>query len=185
MTVQELQIFPEIGIPYVPTEAFMDLKERADAACNTTMTLEQLGAIFEPTDIDMEIAATLCDVYLNGDSTHVSKTVTNTRAATLTPASLVLVNSVLTEFGQQVVKHSLEIRNIVTNKLLIESEHPDARIRLRAIELLGKLSDVGAFTDKSEVVHTHQTSGDLRSKLKQKLNKMIDITDVVEVVSDQ
>ena len=40
---------------------------------------------------------------------------------------------------------------LVTNKLLLESENDDPRIRIRALELLGKISDVGLFAEKSRV----------------------------------
>ena len=58
-------------------------------------------------------------------------------------------------------------------KLVLESENPDARIRMRALELLGKISDVGLFSEKSEVTITHQSTDDLREKLKGKLEKLV------------
>jgi hypothetical protein len=87
------------------------------------------------------------------------------------------------------VQSSVEIRNLITNKLLLESEHPDPRVRLKAIELLGKISDVGLFVEKSETVVTHQTSDDLKAKLRSKLSRLIspdeEITDaVVTIVSE-
>ena len=44
---------------------------------------------------------------------------------------------------------SAHISGMVTNKLVLESENPDPRIRMRALELLGKISDVGLFSEKS------------------------------------
>ena len=65
------------------------------------------------------------------------------------------------------------IDDLVTNKLIIESENPDPRVRMRAIELLGKISDVGLFTEKSEVTITHQTTDDIKEKLRIKLAKLV------------
>ena len=62
--------------------------------------------------------------------------------------------------------------HLVTNKLLLETENPDAKVRLRALELLGKISDVGLFAEKSEVTITHQSTDDLREKLRSKLTKL-------------
>ena len=56
---------------------------------------------------------------------------------------------------------------------MLESENPDPRIRMRALELLGKISDVGLFSEKSEVTITHQSTDDLREKLKGKLEKLV------------
>ena len=67
----------------------------------------------------------------------------------------------------------MHIRHLVTNKLLIESDSDDARIRMRALELLGKISDVGLFSEKSEITITHQSTDDLRAKLKGKLEKLV------------
>ena len=91
----------------------------------------------------------------------------------MTPASLVLTNSILQEFGQSVAESATQIRHLVTNKLLLESENPDPRVRIRALELLGKISDVSLFAEKSEVTITHQSTDDLRAKLRQKLEKLV------------
>jgi len=105
----------------------------------------------------------------------------------MTPASLVMTNNILQEFGHSVADNAKQIRHLVTNKLLLESENPDARVRMRALELLGKISDVGLFAEKSEITITHQSSADLRAKLRKKLEKIVspseDIEDAV-IVND-
>ena len=65
------------------------------------------------------------------------------------------------------------MRNLVTNKLIIESENPDPRVRMRALELMGKISDVGLFAEKSEVTITHQTTDDIKDRLRGKLAKLV------------
>jgi hypothetical protein len=40
------------------------------------------------------------------------------------------------------------------------------------LELLGKISDVGLFAEKSEVTITHQSTDDLRERLRSKLAKL-------------
>ena len=74
----------------------------------------------------------------------------------------------------------MQLRHLVTNKLIIESENPDAKYRLRALELLGKISDVGLFTEKSEVTITHQTTDDIKDKLRAKLAKLVNPEPEVE-----
>jgi len=63
---------------------------------------------------------------------------------------------------------------------LLETENPDPKVRIRALELLGKISDVGLFAEKSEVTITHQSTDDLREKLRDKLNKLVKVEDSVE-----
>ena len=167
-----LHVKPEIGVEIPESEPFLDLKDRADAAATTVMDLAEHGLEIEPTQEDQENAAKLVGAYAE-DPENTSKKVTAKKAATLTPASLLLTDAILKEFGQSVVESSMHIRHLVTNKLLIESDSDDARIRMRALELLGKISDVGLFSEKSEITITHQSTDDLRAKLKGKLEKLV------------
>jgi hypothetical protein len=89
------------------------------------------------------------------------------------PASLQNIRTYLDEYGRAVVNHAIEIRHAVTNRLIEESQNPDPRIRIRALELLGKVSDVGLFTDRTEVTITHQTTDELRLKLRAKLQRLV------------
>jgi hypothetical protein len=182
-----LHIKPEIGVEITEADSYIDLKDRAEAAGHTTEQLVEHGLEVQTTQEDQDNAAKLVAAYAENPE-NVSKKVTNKRAASLTPASLVLTNAILKEFGQSVVENSLHIRHLVTNKLLLESENPDARIRMRALELLGKISDVGLFAEKSEVTITHQSTDDLRARLKGKLEKLIEgevVEDAVAIDLDE
>ncbi len=167
-----LHVKPEIGIEIPKSEPVLDLKDRTDAAATTVLELAEHGLDVELTKEDRENAAKLVSAYAE-DSENTSKKVTAKRAATLTPASLLLTDAILKEFGQSVVESSVHIRHLVTNKLLLESDNPDARVRMRALELLGKISDVGLFAEKSEITITHQSTDDLRARLKGKLEKLV------------
>lgn len=184
---------PEIGVPFSPDMSYMDLRVRAEAACATISELCEHGLEVDPSQEDRDVAAALVTSYAE-DAEKTSKKVTNRRAAALTPASLVLTGNIIKEFGQAVVESSLHIRHMVTNKLILETENPDPRVRIRALELLGKISDVGLFAEKAEVTVTHQTTDDLREKLRMKLMKLVnpeeeaedaDIIDVDVVDVDQ
>jgi hypothetical protein len=93
--------------------------------------------------------------------------------ANLTPATLLMTDRILKDFGHSVVKSATQVRHLVTNKLIEETENPDPRIRIRALELLGKISDVGLFAEKSEVTITHQTTDDLKERLREKLTRLV------------
>lgn len=170
---------PELGVKKPPDLKAVDLKTRTKAAANTAKELEIEGLDLELTAEDKDVAAKLSTSYAENPDTT-SKKVTNDRAAALTPASLILTNSILDEFGQSVVKSAVHIRHTVTNKLILETENPDAKVRLRALELLGKISDVGLFSEKSEVTITHQSTDDLKAKLRKKLEKLAEPDDKIE-----
>jgi hypothetical protein len=175
---------PDTGVPLLPQQPITDLYERVKATAHTADILAGHGMkIDPPSNSDNDTAATLAAAYA-ADPEKTSRAVSNIRAATMTPASLIQTRSILDEFGTAVVRHSVEIRHLVTNKLLIESENPDPRVRIRALELLGKISDVGLFTERSEVLITHQSTDDLRKKLREKFNRILDNDrpDVVDAV---
>jgi len=99
----------------------------------------------------------------------------------ITPASVILTHNILDEFAHVAVDRALQIRHLVTNKLVIESDNADPRVRLRALELLGKISDVGLFSERSEVVITHQSSSELEDKLRSKLRNLMDRAAIIDV----
>jgi len=162
-------ITPELGIEIPDNYSYMDLRERVEAACNTLFMLEEQGLeIPEPDDVDRETAATLAMAYA-ADVEKTSKAANATRVAQLTSASLIETHGILKEYGKIVATHAAEIRHTVVNKLILETENPDARIRIKALELLGKMGDVALFADKKEVTVTHQSSKDIKQKLQERL----------------
>ena len=174
-----LAIEPELNVPMTDDNPFTDLTVSANGAANSALFLAEHGLNIEPTKEDQDVAAKLATAYADNPE-NTSKKATPKRMAALTPASLVLTNSILTEFGQSVVESATQIRHLVTNKLLLETENNDAKIRIRALELLGKVSDVGLFAEKSEVTITHQSSDDLRAKLRGKLEKLVNPPEDIE-----
>lgn len=159
---------PDLGVPISPETPYLDLRERAAAACAAA---EALGLDVDPTPEDVENAAKLVTAYA-ADPESTSKQVTTQRAAKLRPAVLIETRQILDEWAQKVVENAAEIRFLVINKLVKESENPDPRVRIRALELLGKISDVGLFSEKHEVTITHQTTDDIKASLREKLAKL-------------
>jgi antitoxin component HigA of HigAB toxin-antitoxin module len=180
----ELELMPELGIEITPDMAYVDLRERAEAACRSIELLQDHGLeVPAETSEDKEIAAALTSAYaVNPQAT--SQKANNVNTSAMTPASLQNVRAYLDEYGRAVVNHAIELRHTVTNRLIEESQNPDPRIRIRALELMGKISDVGLFTDRTEVTITHQTTDELRLKLRAKLQRLVNppVIQDVEVV---
>ena len=182
----ELELMPELGIEITPDMAYVDLRERAEAACRSMELLQDHGLeVPAETSEDKEVAAALTSAYaVNPQAT--SQKANNVNTSAMTPASLQNVRAYLDEYGRAVVNHAIELRHTVTNRLIEESQNPDPRIRIRALELMGKISDVGLFTDRTEITITHQTTDELRLKLRAKLQRLVNppvIQDVEVVLS--
>ena len=170
----------DVPIPETDQVPEADLFAKTSAAVGAANLLSQYGLEIDvPTRSEMEGAGMLAAAYAR-DPEGTSAAATPARLANMTPAELAVARDILQRFGHSVVESSIQVRHMVMNKLIQETENPDPRIRMRALELLGKVTDVGLFTERSEVTVTHQTSDDLRAKLKSKLQKMKDVTPAVE-----
>ena len=90
------------------------------------------------------------------------------------PGMVVYLQSLLAEYDKVVIKSSQQIRTYVTNKLIMESSNADPRIRLKSLEMLGKISDVGLFTDKTEITMRHRPTEELEQMLRERLTKVLE-----------
>jgi hypothetical protein len=81
--------------------------------------------------------------------------------------------AILNDFDKQVVRDAHQLRTYITNKLIFLSASGNHGTELRALELLGKTSDVGLFLDKSEVTVVHTSSEDLGESLKTKIQNIL------------
>lgn len=93
------------------------------------------------------------------------------------PAAVRHLTGMLTAYDWEFVQQAKELRGYAVAKILEECEHPTASIRLKALQLLGKVTEVGLFTDKIEVKKTDLTEAEIDAKLKEKLAKFMDVSD--------
>lgn len=159
--------YPEIetDIPfaaYPPT--FETLQARVEAAFKSIAVLSEreASAGVEVTDEDI--------MHARGVLLNTSRTKEKDLSA---PGVVVHLKAILDEYDATVVQSAVQLRNYVTNKLIEDSTNPDPRVRLRCYELLGKISDVGLFTDKTEVTLRHRPTEELEQLLRERLMKTI------------
>ena len=98
------------------------------------------------------------------------------------PQAVKHLAGMLSEYDWEFVTQAKEMRGFVVARLLEETKHPDARIRLKAIELLGKLTEVGSFTERIEIKKIDATSEELTERLRAKLSSLLPKTIEVETV---
>jgi hypothetical protein len=90
----------------------------------------------------------------------------------------------LTAYDWAFVDQAKQLRGYCVAQLLEESKHPDAKYRLRAIELLGKVTEVGLFTERLEIKKTELSDEDLEKEIKARMEKYMDLIRVVENVEN-
>ena len=94
-----------------------------------------------------------------------------------TPVAVQHLVGMLTAYDWEFVNQAKELRGYTVAKLLEECENPNANIRLKALGLLGKVTEVGLFTEKIEVKKTDLTDEEIDKKLKDKLAAFMSVTD--------
>ena len=143
-------------------------RERIRSAATTAKTLAELS--HTPLQIDAESEHLAQNIFRDG------RPITKTELRM--PEVVVKLDALLTEYDYDLLADAAKIRNYVVNKLVEESHGKEARNRLKALELLGKLSEVGAFTERHEISVTHQTTEDLQRTLRERLSELIEVEDV-------
>ena len=87
----------------------------------------------------------------------------------------------VTAYQWKFVEQAEELRSMSVAKIVKETDHPDARIRLKALELLGKVTEVALFTDRIAIKNEDVTDEELDARIKEKLGKYMGAVDVVDV----
>jgi hypothetical protein len=86
----------------------------------------------------------------------------------------------VTAYQWKFIEQAEELRSMSVAKIVKETDHPDARIRLKALEMLGKVTEVALFTDRVQIKTDEISDEELDAKIKEKLSRYMGAVDVVE-----
>jgi len=98
-----------------------------------------------------------------------------------TPAAVRHITGMLAAYDWEFLQQAQEIRGYTVAKLFEETQNPNASIRLKALVALGKVTEIGLFTDKIEVKKESLTDTELDQRIKDKLSKFMGVVDIQEV----
>lgn len=93
--------------------------------------------------------------------------------------------SMLSQYQWQFIKQAEELRSMAVAKIVKETDHPDARIRLKALDMLGKVTEVALFTERVEVKKAEMSDEELEKRIREKLGKYMGKADVVDVETNE
>jgi len=178
-----IQITPDnaVALPDKQTDDVPDsAREAVEVSSTTAMVLQELGMGFDMTPEDEAKAnALFTQLTQNGKSK-------NLPADLSTPEIAARVGGMLKAYDHQVVADAVQLRTVITNKLILLADCGDTKYELKALELLGKIQDVGLFSEKSEVTIIHKTSEDLEKAIRDKVRRLIhsNTVDVEPIVED-
>lgn len=156
-------------------------EQMLDSQVETAKWLEELGAASDEdiTDQIQEDSARQAFAVLTQDQDPRTKKAALTKVTT--PEAVKHLVGMLTAYDWHFVEQAKEIRGYAVAQLVEETKHPDAKIRLRALELLGKVTEVALFTDRVEVKKIDLSDSELDSRIKEKLERMAKIVDITDV----
>ena len=144
------------------------------AKANTALLLQQLGGDVEPTD---EEKAEAMELFKQVDGTDPSKEIQKKQNTTaLNPGVAYALGGYISYYDKQVIADKVQLRNIAVNRLLEMSKEDDLKIAIRAVELLGKASDL--FTEHQEITITHKNSLELQEGIREKIRLLMQMNTI-------
>ena len=155
-----------------------------DAKVKTAKWLEDLELDDEEveTKADAEAARKSFASLVTGQSVATTQQALATVKA---PAAVQHLVGMLTAYDWAFVEQAKELRGYAVAQILEEVKHPDARIRLKALDMLGKVTEVALFTERVEVKKTEMSDVELENRIKDKLNRFMGVIDVVDVSEEK
>ena len=160
-----LLVTPELDVPVpfsLTAEEARDLHARAQAAFNTVEFLTANG---------MQLPT-----VTNADKKEAREQFfeTPTAGKEISTAAAIILKGMLDEYDVEVVRNAAQVRNYVKMRLIMLTGSDKESTQLKALELLGKMSDVGAFAERLEINVTHRTTEELQAELATKLSSYMD-----------
>jgi hypothetical protein len=90
-----------------------------------------------------------------------------------TPDAIQHLTGMLTAYDWEFVERAKELRSYTVTKILEETTHPDARIRLKALQMLGNVTEVALFTERVEVTKKDASEEEIEKRLRERLSKFL------------
>lgn len=164
MPVVKLTPTTEHSVPFdiEPDEPANFIEEMVVAA-NTAETLEALGA---PLEVD--------PVTYDREKALIEAVAQRQQAAPLKNYSTALAASgFLKTYGQNLAFDVGQTRAALTNKLLEIANCGETKYELKAIELLGKHSDIALFNERSEITVNYNSPDALEAAIKERVKRLL------------
>lgn len=155
----------DVPMPYIGvSDEPQNFEETLIVAANTEEVLEQLGAgVPEIEAEDLESTKVLLEQALKKKD---PKALNN-------PMTAYAAKEFLRTYTARLAVDMSDVRSALTNKLLELANCGDPRFELKALELLGKHSDIALFTERSEVTVNYKNSTDLESAIKERIGRLL------------
>jgi hypothetical protein len=171
MPIVKIDPTEEYPVPFsTDSDEPQTFADAVTVAANTADLLIGLGAPLEVDPDNVEREKKLIDDVLRNQKTKPLQ-----RTATAYAAS-----AFLKAYGQNLAFDAAQARAAITHKLMEIADCGEIKYELKALELLGKHSDIGLFTERSEITINYKTPEDLENAIKERVKRLLN-ADVIDV----
>lgn len=171
MPIVKVEPTDEFPIPFsLDAEEPATFVEEVEVAANTADLLVELGA---PLEVDPETAERekrLLEAVVKNKKKEPLQRVNTAYAA----------SAFLKTYGQNLAFDAVQARAAITSKLMEIANCGEIKFELKALELLGKHSDIGLFTERSEITIRYKDPESLEEAIKERVRRLLN-ADVVDV----
>jgi hypothetical protein len=177
MSIVKLVPSDEFPMPFsTEDEEPKTFPDEVAVAAKTAELLEELGAPLEVDPANLEHEKALIDTVARN---HAREPLKNYGIA-------LAASGFLKNYGHNLAFDVGQVRAALTNKLLEIASCGEVKYELRAIELLGKHSDISLFTQRSEININYNSPEALESAIKERVKRLLnaDIIDVTPLGMD-
>jgi hypothetical protein len=170
---KQIRVVPEVNIPIpvdlTPQEA-KTLHEQTKAAFKTAEFLIAMG--HEVTEGSMK------DNQREAANQFAGSPIAERRP--FNSETAIWMDDLLRRYNNAIVEDTIRLKTYVTTRLVEESDGDKAADRLRALESLGKLTQLGMFADKVEISVNNKSTEELKEDLAKKLSRYMGMAQEVE-----
>lgn len=179
----QLDVGPEEGLGVTRVE-HATASEMAQAMLNTANLMQELGI---PSDEDIDARMQRQEAReafsaINFDPEDEKQKLA--LAKLKTPEAVQHLVGMLSAYDWEFVNQAKELRGYTVAKILELAEDSDKRIRLKALKMLGDVTEVGLFTTKVEVKNVNADEAEINRRLQEKLEAMLVVDTTARVLPD-
>ena len=164
MPVVKVEPTDEHPVPYdLDEDLDLPFLDEVAVAANTADVLEELGAPLEVDEKTLAREKALIKSALKNQDRDALKSYPAAMAA----------SAFIKNYGHNLAADVMEVRAALTNKLLEIANCGDTKYELRALELLGKHSDISLFTERSEITVNYKSPDALEAAIKERVKRLL------------
>lgn len=147
--------------------------EEVEVAGNTAELLAELGAPLEIDPENYEREKKLLEAVTKNKKKEPLQKINTAYAAA----------AFLRTYGQTMAFDAVQARTAITAKLMEIANCGETKFELKALELLGKHSDIGLFTERSEITINYKDPQSLEEAIKERVKRLLnaDIIDITPI----